>query len=171
MRAALGQRGTAVAILLASAAVLATALAFQYLGGLAPCPLCLYQRYPYTLAIALCLGVALWRGSAGDQLMMYVMYVVAAGFVVGAGVGIYHVGVEQGWWVSAACGGAAGADTATALRQQLESTPLVRCDEIAWSLLGVSLAGYNVLASAALAAASLAAAHHSGRAGQPGRTP
>jgi disulfide bond formation protein DsbB len=78
----------------------------------------------------------------------------ALAFLVGTGIGVFHVGVEQHWWEgTAACTGSVatgGAKTVEALRQQILSSDVVRCDRVPWSLFGVSLAGYNVLISLAL---------------------
>ncbi|HEY6336334.1 MAG TPA: disulfide bond formation protein B [Alphaproteobacteria bacterium] len=139
-------------ILAASVATLGGAFLFQYVGGLAPCVLCVYERYPYGAAIALSLvGVfvrdARWRRA--------ILALSALAFLIDAGIGVYHVGVEQHWWEgSAACTGSVSsgkAMTFEAFRQQILSTDVARCDHIPWSLFGVSLAGYNVLISIALA--------------------
>ena len=77
--------------------------------------------------------------------------------LVGAGIAGYHVGVEQGWWAGpAGCSAPAfaGMDVAQ-LRAALEATPVIRCDEIPWSLFGLSMAGYNFLLSLVLALVAL----------------
>jgi disulfide bond formation protein DsbB len=148
-------RRAAAALFAAAAAPLAVALASQYLGGLQPCTLCLYQRVPFALVAGLAL-LALFR----PALLRPVLWTAAALFATGAVIAAYHVGVEQHWWESflPGCGASAtsGAGSVDELRALLLETPPVRCDEIAWSLFGVSMAGYNVLYS--LAAAGLAAA-------------
>lgn len=147
------RRGLALGAGLGSAGLLLAALGFQFLGGLAPCPLCITQRWPH-LAAALLAGLCLvlpWR----------VVCLAGAGAAgTSAGLGLYHAGVEQGWW--------AGPDTCTApatgtlspadLLAAIEAAPIVRCDEIPWELLGLSMAGWNALASAGLAAVWLVAA-------------
>jgi disulfide bond formation protein DsbB len=78
----------------------------------------------------------------------------AAAFLIGAGIAVNHVGVEQAWWEgSAACTGVpAGAATTTdELRRLLETAPIIRCNEVQWSLFGISMAGYNVVVSLGLA--------------------
>jgi disulfide bond formation protein DsbB len=141
----------------ASILVLAAAFAFQYLGGLQPCVLCIYQRYPYGVAIALgVIGFLLPRGRAQSVLLGLAALV----FLVDAGIAAFHVGVEQHWWEgTAACGGAAPAvpQSLGSLMQSLAKEP-VRCDAIAWSMFGVSMAGYNFLVALALAAFSAVAA-------------
>jgi disulfide bond formation protein DsbB len=140
-------------ILAASAAILATALASQFLGGLPPCELCHWQRLPYAVAIALA-GAAMLRPSRA------LVALCAGAFAVGAGLALYHVGVERGWFAApGACSADVGAaQTVEELRRRLEAAPLVRCTDVAWSLFGISMAGYNAIASAALAGYALAAA-------------
>jgi disulfide bond formation protein DsbB len=142
-------------VLVASIAVLGAAFAFQYIGGLAPCELCYWQRWPYGATIVLA-AVAIFAPRAERPHL----FLCAAIFLVGAGIGLYHVGVEQHWVAGpqACSGGPSGAATIEELRRRLEATPVVRCDEPAWTLFGVSMAGYNALISLALAAFSLAAA-------------
>lgn len=153
-------RGAAAAILLASAAILATALYLQYGEALAPCRLCIYQRYPYVGAIALAgLGLGLRPGVA-----RWLVASCGVLFAAGAAVALYHVGVEQGWVAApGVCAAASTAETLAELRAQLLGAPAVPCDEVAWSLFGVSLAGYNALVSAGLSATSLYAALAMGR--------
>src|SRR5690606_2417679 len=144
-------------IALASAAVLAAAFAFQYLGGLDPCELCVWQRYPYggTFAVA---AIALIAPPGRAQAAL--LGLAAALFLAGAGIAAFHVGVEQHWWAgTAACGGAApaGAGGLGALLAS-RARPAPRRDEGAWSLFGLSMAGYNFLISLALAAFSVWAA-------------
>ena len=131
-----------------SLAALAAAFAFQHLGGLEPCPLCIWQRWPHVaivLLAALSLGV---RGPAAAALLG--LAGVAA--LAGAGLAGYHVGVERQWWPGlAACGGGPPAETAAELRERLLNAAPARCDEVAWSLLGLSMAVWNGLLSLALA--------------------
>ncbi len=136
-------------ILLASVAVVVGALLFQYVGGLQPCHLCLYQRWPYYLAIGLTLAtLALGR----RDLARGVVGLCALLFLAGGALAFYHVGVEQHWFAgpSSCTGPQAGADSLEALTAQILGQKPVLCDEVAWSLLGISLAGWNLLASLAL---------------------
>ena len=141
--------------LAASAAILGGAYAFQYIGGLEPCSLCLYQRVPYWVAIGL--GLAALVLARRRRLPGLVMGAIAVVFLVGAGLALYHVGVEQHLIAGPqACSAAPGeATTIEELRAQLLARPVVRCDQVPWSLFGVSLAGYNAILSLALAAAAL----------------
>ena len=138
------------AVLLASVAVLGTALLSQYWGGLQPCELCLLQRWPWWLAIAM--AAAAWL--AGDHLPPGVPAIVLGiVFVASAGIAFYHVGVEQHWFAGpAACtAGSANAATVDELRAQLLGKQAVLCDRPQWTLFGVSLAGWNFLASLVMA--------------------
>lgn len=141
-----------------SAALLLGALAFQYIGGLAPCDLCILQRWPHLAAVAAGLGALINPGILMPLLGM-------ASALTTALVGLYHAGVELTWWK--------GPDTCTSdsvgnlspeqLMEQIMTAPLVRCDEIAWSMAGISMAGWNAILSLGLAGIWLAAALRSRR--------
>lgn len=138
---------------LGSAALLAGAFAFEHLGGLAPCKLCIWQRWPHGLAILLGLIGALMPLRA-------IALVGAAAAAATSGIGVYHVGVEQKWWEgpSTCTSSAILGQSPGELLQSILEAPLVRCDEIPWELLGLSMAGWNALISAGLAMLWLAAA-------------
>ncbi|MFQ5763807.1 MAG: disulfide bond formation protein B [Rhodospirillales bacterium] len=143
------------AILAAAVGALGTAYTAELGLGIEPCPLCLYQRIPYAVAGMLALGALLApRGGARAAA------VAAAGavFAAGAAIAFYHVGVEQHWWASAAACGAGGAapepKTVDELRALLQAVPAKACDELDWTLFGVSMATYNVAVSLALAVGS-----------------
>lgn len=143
---------------LGSAALLGGAFAFQYIGGLSPCQLCLWQRWPHAAAIligviALTTG---WRGLA---------WLGALAALATAGIGMFHVGVEQHWWEGLAtctAGSISGISTADLLNPSVDVAPVVRCDEIAWAMLGISMAGWNVLISLGLAVVWAKAARSNG---------
>jgi disulfide bond formation protein DsbB len=154
---ALTQRTTASVIVASSALALAAAFTAQYIFGLEPCALCIYQRWPYGAAIALGLAALAARGRPGAL----VVGLAAVAFAVDAGIAAYHVGVEEGVFEGlAACGGAAGdtPDTVEQLKAQLLAGPPPDCADVPWSLFGVSMAGYNALYAAALAIFSFTAA-------------
>jgi disulfide bond formation protein DsbB len=133
---------------------------FQYFMNLAPCPLCLEQRIPYYIGIVLALAVAFaaWRG-APQWLTGLGFAALAIVFLVGAGLGIYHAGIEWKFWAGPAeCSGQLGQLGGGGLLEQIQATSVVRCDEAPWRLFGISLAGYNVLISLALAAESFGSA-------------
>lgn len=137
-----------------SAAILLGAFGLQYLGGLAPCELCLWQRWPH--AAALVIG-ALALGLGGRALAL----AGAAAAATTSGLGVYHSGVERDWWPGPdSCtggNGITGLSGADLLNFDAAPT-IVMCDEVAWQMLGLSMASYNALISAALALIWLAAA-------------
>lgn len=130
-----------------SALLLGGALAFQYIGGLFPCEMCLWQRYPHAAAIALGLAAMMvGRRSPGGGRALTALAAIA--LLITGGIGFMHVGVEQAWWDGPTDCAAQGVVGSTAdMLEQLIATPAIRCDEIAWSLFGVSMAGYNLLMS------------------------
>ena len=136
-----------------SLALLLGAWGFQYLGGLAPCAMCIWQRWPHAVAAAL--GPV---GLAIPGAMVPVFGALAA--LCTAAIGLYHTGVERGWWEgpnSCTSGSIEGLSTDELLNQILEA-PLVQCDQVAWEFLGLSMASWNALASLALALIWIAAA-------------
>ena len=142
-------------VLVVSAAVLGSAFVSQYWGGLAPCELCLLQRWPWTAAIVISLIAII---VASRSALRWVALLLVMVFAVGSALAIYHVGVEKHWFAGPdACTGAAtAADTVEALKARILGQMPVRCDEPAWSLWGISLAGWNLLASLVMAGSCLA---------------
>jgi disulfide bond formation protein DsbB len=139
---------------LGSLGLLGGAFAFQYIGGLAPCALCLWQRWPHAAAILIG-AVALatgWRG---------LLWLGAVAALATAGIGMFHVGVEQLWWEGLAtctAGSISGISAADLLNPAADVAAPVRCDEIPWQLAGISMAGWNVILSLGLAAVWVKAA-------------
>jgi disulfide bond formation protein DsbB len=133
-------------VLAASAVVLGAALLSQYWGGLAPCELCLLQRWPWGVAFTISLVTVLAGGRGG---LLWVALLLALVFAVSTVFAFYHVGVEQRWFAgpSACTASATGAMTLEQMKQQILGTAPVLCDRVQWSLFGVSLAGWNLLAS------------------------
>jgi disulfide bond formation protein DsbB len=152
----LGGGVLAVAVL-----VILTALGFEYLAGYAPCPLCLQERYAYYVSIP-ALFVALVLLSAQQRsAAACVFLLVAVAFLVNAGLATYHAGAEWKFWPGPETCSAAGATlsrNAGGLFKDLATVRVIRCDEAAWRLLGLSFAGWNVVASVILALGSIAAA-------------
>lgn len=130
---------------LGSAALMLGALAFQHIGGMAPCKLCIWQRYPHVIAIAAG-AVAL----AFPRIPLIALGALAA--LTTSVIGGYHAGVEQGWWEgpTTCTSGPIGGLSADQLLDQILSAPLVRCDEIPWQMLGLSMAGWNMVLSSLL---------------------
>jgi disulfide bond formation protein DsbB len=145
--------------LIIAVSVLATALGFEYLGGYAPCPLCLMERYAYYAGIVL-LFVAMALVAERPGLAALVFGAVALGFLVNAGLGVYHAGVEWHFWPGpdTCATQLALPTTAGELLKGLEDTRVVRCDEATWRLFGLSFAGWNAVISLGLFAISLQAA-------------
>lgn len=130
-----------------SALLLGGALAFQYIGGLAPCALCLWQRWPHLAAVAIGVLFLLlgWR---------WLLLLGALAAASSAAIGVFHVGVEQAWWEGLqSCTGnsIAGLNAADLLNPAVDVAPVARCTDIAWAMFGISMAGWNVLISAGLA--------------------
>lgn len=133
---------------LGSAALLGGAFAFQYIGGLAPCAMCIWQRWPHVGAIALgALGVALpyavvaWAG--------------ALTMLGNAGIALYHTGVERDWWEGPTSCTGGGGDIGVMSGDDLLNfdigSGIVMCDQVAWEMFGLSMASWNGLACLALA--------------------
>ena len=136
-------------IILFSTAALIAAFAFEYIGGLKPCSLCIYQRIPHGLAIALCIVTLVFKLSPPS--VVWIFIILALTFLVGAGIALFHVGVEQQFWPGTqGCGGNIKAESVEAFRLKLLQQPIVRCDEIVWSFFGVSMPGYNLILSIGL---------------------
>jgi disulfide bond formation protein DsbB len=144
-----------VFVLVASAVVLGGALLSQYWGGLAPCELCLLQRWPWAAAMIISLVAIMVSSRAA---LPWVALLLAAVFAVGSAFAFYHVGVEKHWFAgpNACTGAATAADTVEALKARILGQMPVRCDEPAWSLWGISLAGWNLLASLVMGGSCLA---------------
>ena len=112
--------------LLLPLALLGGALGSQYLGGLYPCEMCYWQRWPHAAAIML----------------------AALAIAVSGAIGVYHAGVELGVFEGfTTCTSTARAATTKDLLDQLMKVPLVRCDQVQWAFLGISMAGWNAILS------------------------
>jgi disulfide bond formation protein DsbB len=130
---------------------------FEYVLHYQPCELCLTQRIPYYVAIPLALLAALAaRRKAPRSLLIAAFAALAVALLISVALGIYHAGVEWHWWPGPReCTGDPDFGRSGSLIDQLNTVRVVRCDEAAWRLFGISLAGYNALISAALACAAL----------------
>jgi disulfide bond formation protein DsbB len=141
-----------------SLAMLAGAFAFQYIGGLAPCHLCLLQRWPHAAAV----GIGLLALAVPGRLLPLAG---AAAALTTAGIGLYHTGVERLWWAgptSCSAGSIAGIDVKDLLDPTIVVAPVVRCDEVAWQMLGLSMASWNGVVSLGLMLIWLLAARSRG---------
>lgn len=135
--------------------MLGGAYAFQYIGGLHPCEMCWWQRYAHIAAIPLALAAYATRGKACISAGFTGLAGLAIG--IGGGIGLFHAGVEYGWWQGlTACSTTPTGDSAGDMLSQIMATPITRCDVAPWTLLGISMAGYNGILSGAAALAILA---------------
>jgi disulfide bond formation protein DsbB len=147
----------ALAALALIVATIAGAFAFQA-AGFTPCELCLKERLPFYLGMAVAAATlaAARAGAAGFARLGF--GALALLFVFSAGFGAYHAGVEWGFWPGPAdCTGTLSrASTNADFLRQLQTVRVVRCDAVAIRILGLSLAGWNVVVSLLVAAVALA---------------
>jgi disulfide bond formation protein DsbB len=138
------------------AATLAGAWFFQYVLDIKPCPMCLEQRYAYYLVIVLGIVLALAAPRLPRALAIAGLAILALAAFGNSIFGAFHAGVEWGFWAGpAACTGPVmDLGSAGNLLQRLDTVKVIRCDEVQWRFLGLSLAGYNVLISVLMAAIS-----------------
>jgi disulfide bond formation protein DsbB len=142
-------------ILLVAAATIAGAWFFQLVLDIQPCPLCLEQRYAYYALIPLSALIAIGAMRGGPRGVLLVgLVLLALAALANAALGTYHAGVEWGFWKGPTdCTGPVGnLGSAGSLLERLDTVKVVRCDEVQWRFLGISLAGYNVLISLSMAA-------------------
>jgi disulfide bond formation protein DsbB len=151
--------------LLAAAAVILAALAFEHFGGYDPCPLCLQERYAYYAGIPLLVLALVLLSLGAPRAAAAVFLVVALGFLANAGLGAYHAGVEWKFWPGPdTCAATARPlSTGGGVLEQLEKTRVIRCDEAPWHFLGLSFAGWNMVASLVLAVGAATAARKAWR--------
>ena len=121
--------------------LLGGALFSQYFGGLYPCEMCYWQRWPHAVAIVFAIGAIMSPANAGRTLALVLL--AAFAIAISGAIGVFHAGVELGYWEGVTMCTAGGA---TSL-QDILSTPLVRCDQVQWEFLGISMAGWNAILS------------------------
>jgi disulfide bond formation protein DsbB len=124
--------------LLLPAALLGGALLSQYFGGLYPCEMCYWQRWPHGAAILLAIGAFVSPARARPLVLLAALAILISGVV-----GVYHAGVEIGWWEGITV---CTTNSASSLEEILK-VPLVRCDQVQWAFLGLSLAAWNAIFS------------------------
>ncbi len=129
-------------------ALLGGALLSQYVGKLYPCEMCWWQRYPHGIAILLALGAMMLPLSAPRTRLLTILAALA--IADSGAIGAFHAGVEYGWWE----GQTICTSSATSL-EDIMKVPLIRCDQVQWSLRGISLAGFNAIFSLGGAALTL----------------
>jgi disulfide bond formation protein DsbB len=145
----------ALAITGIAAATLAGAWFMQLALDIRPCPLCLEQRYAYYLMVPLAALTALAAAKDAPRALLLAGLAILAAAALGNSVlATYHAGVEWHFWQGPTeCTGAIGnLGSAGNLLERLDTVKVVRCDEVQWKFLGLSLAGYNVLISLSMAA-------------------
>lgn len=136
-------------VLLLPTALMAGALGSQYLGGLYPCEMCHWQRWPHYAAIGIAILAFIIRPAARPLTIL-----AAIAIIISGAIGAFHAGVEYGWWEGLTqCSTISSSGDVLA---DIMSAPLVRCDEVQWALFGISLAGWNAIISLGGGAAILA---------------
>ena len=139
------ERARLIAIL-GPAALLAGAYGSQYLGGLSPCEMCYWQRYAHLAGLAFAL-LSLAMVRAADRGRSFV-WLAALGILASGAIGTYHAGVELGFFPGltqcTSSGAGLGGD---ALLRDIMARPLIRCDEVQWKFLAISMAGWNAIIS------------------------
>ena len=130
--------------LLVPGALLSGALVSQYVGGLYPCELCWFQRYPHIAAIILALLAFVVPGRVTQRLLVTL---AAIAILLSGAIGVFHAGVEYHWWQGfTAC---TSTMTGPVTIESIMKAPIVRCDVAQWRLGGISLAGFNAVFSIA----------------------
>ncbi len=143
--------------LVVPSALMLGALGSQYIGGLHPCEMCYWQRWPHDAAIVLALFAF---GTRVNKASHVLVALAALAIMVSGGIGVFHAGVEYGWWegITTCSTTAAGVSLEDIMR-----APVVRCDVPQWTLLGISLAGFNVIISLGAGAVILGLLRRAGR--------
>lgn len=143
--------------LIVPSALMLGALGSQYVGGLHPCEMCYWQRWPHDAAIVLALFAF---GTRVNKASHVLVALAALAIMVSGGIGVFHAGVEYGWWegITTCSTTAAGVSLEDIMR-----APVVRCDVPQWTLLGISLAGYNAIISLGAGAVILGLLRRAGR--------
>jgi disulfide bond formation protein DsbB len=136
---------------LGSAALLGGAYYFEYVLGLPPCEMCWWQRYPHMVAIVA--GLLSVAAMGHPKVALWLALTAIAALFVTAGIGVFHVGVEQHWWAGpqACTGGVPRGLSVEALKKYLLGAKMIRCDEAAWKMWDISMAGWNAILSGGLA--------------------
>ena len=148
----------ALAVALIGLATIGGFFFFEYVVGLAPCPLCLEQRNAFYVSVPLAVLLALGASYGANRKVLVAGFLVIAGVMLwNTGLSAYHAGVEWKFWPGPQdCSGPiSNFGTTQDLMKQLGNISLVRCDQVAWRFLGLSLAGWDVLVSLGLAAIAL----------------
>jgi len=139
-------------VFIGASGIIVMALGFEHIGGLKPCPLCYKQRWAYYGGIPLAAVASLWAFYEKRDAAVLALTLAGAGFLLNSVFGVFHSGIEWGWWPGPSdCTGGDLSVPGGNLLQSLSQTRVVRCDEASWRFLGISFAGYNALISAGFA--------------------
>jgi len=134
-----------LAALLLPAALMAGALGSQYIGGLFPCEMCHWQRWPHYAAIVLALAAFV---VPEKPLGRAVLALAIAAILTSGAIAVFHAGVEYHWWAGITrCSAPPSAGSSADLLAEIMATPMIQCDVPQWTLFGISLAGFNALFS------------------------
>ena len=126
--------------------LLGGALGSQYVGGLHPCEMCHWQRWPHGAAIVL--AALSFTGPAPSGRARSLTLAAAAAIAISGMIGVYHAGVELGVFEGmTSCTALASGGSATDMLKQITQAPLVRCDQVQFAFLGISMAGWNAILS------------------------
>ena len=129
-------------LLILSILPISGALTSQYAFGLKPCELCIWQRIPYFVIILFSL-LAIIKPSIRVFIISLVIAIHA--FFIDSGIAFYHVGVEKHWWIHGNCSSTLNYTSLESLKASILATPAVRCDDIQFEFLGLSMAGWNFI--------------------------
>lgn len=133
--------------LVVPACLLAGAFGFQYIGGLYPCEMCWWQRWAHIVAVAFAL-LSILLGARLPDRGRSLVWLAALAILASGGIGVYHAGVEARIFEGfTQCTSVSSATNARDLLDDIMSSPLVRCDQVQWSLWGISMAGWNAILS------------------------
>lgn len=143
---------TPALVMIFIAGVLGTAYFFEHVLGIHPCALCQYQRLAWWIALGVA-GITFYLRRKTTLLLTGLTLTIVV-ILAGAATAGYHVGVEQKWWEGPSTCTNSGLNDLdiNALKDAIMSAPVIRCDEVAWSLFGISMAGYNLLLALGAAA-------------------
>ncbi|MDX6807583.1 disulfide bond formation protein B [Terrihabitans rhizophilus] len=145
-------RAAPLLILLVACAALGAALIFQHVFGYVPCQMCLWQRWAYYVGIPLAAVLAAGGTRLPSGLVKAGLAVLLLVFAANAALGLYHAGVEWHFWPGpTSCGAGAAGPSTGSLIEDLKRTRVVACDAAPWHFLGLSFAGWNMVASAVVA--------------------
>ncbi len=142
----------AAVTMIAALVTIQSALAFEHIGGYTPCAICLIERYAYYAGVPLAAAALVFARNDRNGVAALLLGLCGLGFLINAGIGVYHSGIEWQWWPGPqACSAGALAPLQGSLLDALENAKAVSCDQAPWRLLGLSFAGWSGVISLGLA--------------------